>query len=337
MPGIVRGRCGHCIERLRHGSAVGMGRAPRTLGAMASPSTTTIAFDAALWPSGTLWQPRASLSACIRASMVRNTLGASLTDAQRLNYFPGTPLCSLSWWFSGSSVSLAMPPSDAADGAFGEHTPMPGPWVLGGPQTRPTVSWCPGPVHGMMVMFMPDALHALTGLPVSELIDNFVDASAVLSPDWLDMCQQVQDAPDDAQRMHVLEEFLEPRWQQCRPSQPLGRQRYSDWVAHLAMRAAVSAPGRSLRQLERRIKQWSGLPLRELRVMGRSEESFFTTAALATQSSSKLDWAQIAVDTGYADQSHMIRTTRRITGFSPEALAKGIQQQESFWAYRLWM
>ena len=141
----------------------------------------------------------------------------------------------------------------------------------------------------------------------------------------------------DAQRLQALEHFLEPRWQLCRPSQSVVTKRYSDWVAYLAQRAAVSAPGRSLRQLERRIKHWSGLPMRELRVMGRSEEAFFATAALATQNPSKLDWAQIAADTGYSDQSHMIRTTRRITGFTPEALGKGIQHQESFWAYRLWM
>jgi AraC-like DNA-binding protein len=307
---------------------------------MASPSTNTIAFDPTLWSSGTLWQPRASLSACVRASMVRNTLGATHTDAQRVNHFPATPLCSLSWWFSGSSQRLATSPGATAEGESGEpceRTPMPGRWVLCGPQTRPASSWCPGPVHAMMTLIMPDALHALTGLRVADLIDRFVDASAVLPPDWLDMCQQVQDALDDAQRLQVLEEFLEPRWQQCRPSQPLAKHRYSDWVAHLALRAAVSAPGRSLRQLERRIKQWSGLPLRELRVMGRSEEAFFATAALATQTTDKLDWAQIAADTGYSDQSHMIRTTRRITGFTPEALGKGIQLQESFWPYRLWM
>jgi AraC-like DNA-binding protein len=189
----------------------------------------------------------------------------------------------------------------------------------------------------MMVLMMPDALHALTGLEVPDLMDRFLDASAVLPPDWLVLLQQVQDAPTDPLRLQLLEEFLEPRWQSCRPGQPSAKQRYSDWVVHLALRAAVSGPGRSLRQMERRIKQWSGMPLRELRVMGRSEEAFFATAAMATQATAKLDWAQIAADTGYSDQSHMIRTTRRITGFTPEALGKGIQLQESFWAYRLWM
>lgn len=304
---------------------------------MASPSTNTIAFEPTLWPSGTLWQPRAPLVACVRASMVRNTLGAEHSDAQRINHFPASPLCSLSWWFTGTSQALASPPAIAAEGVMGDPTPMPGRWVLCGPQTRPVSTWCPGPVHSMMVLIMPDALHALTGLQVGDLIDRFLDASTVLPPDWLPMFQQVQNAPDDGRRMQILEDFLEPRWQLCRPSQPLVQQRYSDWAAHLAQRAAVSAPGRSLRQLERRIKQWSGLPMRELRVMGRSEEAFFATAALATQNPTKLDWAQIAADAGYSDQSHMIRTTRRITGFTPEALGKGIQHQESFWAYRLWM
>jgi AraC-like DNA-binding protein len=189
----------------------------------------------------------------------------------------------------------------------------------------------------MITLFMPDALHALTQLRVTDLVDRFVDASAVLPPDWLAMCQQAQDALDDAQRLHVMEEFLEPRWQQCRPSQALLQHRYSDWVAHLTQRAAVSAPGRSLRQIERRIKQWAGLPLRELRIMGRSEEAFYASTTQAAQTADKPDWAQIAADMGYSDQSHLIRTTRRITGFTPEALGKGIQQHESFWAYRLWM
>nr|WP_315487691.1 helix-turn-helix domain-containing protein [uncultured Rhodoferax sp.] len=304
---------------------------------MASPSAISPAFDPTLWPSGTLWQPSAGLVACVRASMVRNTLGAQLTDAQRVNHFPASPLCSLSWWFTGSSQTLTSPPGDASEGLMGEQVPMPGRWVLSGPQTRPVSTWCPGPVHSLMVLIMPDALQAMTGLRVSDLTDRFLDAGTVLPPDWLPMCQQVQDAPDDGHRMQILEDFLEPRWQLCRPGQSSVRQRYSDWVAHLAQRAAVSAPGRSLRQLERRIKHWSGLPMRELRVMGRSEEAFFATAALATQNPSKLDWAQIAADTGYSDQSHMIRTTRRITGFTPEALGKGIQHHESFWAYRLWM
>ena len=46
--------------------------------------------------------------------------------------------------------------------------------------------------------------------------------------------------------------------------------------------------------------------------------------------------ADIAADEGYADQSHLCRVSRRITGFSPEALRVRIAEDEAFWAYRLW-
>ena len=306
-----------------------------TLRAMATPLPSSHDFDPVLLPSGTLWQPRASLMACLRGAMVRSTLGAALSDEQRINHFPATPLCSLSWWFEGSSVVLQGERPGLSGALTGTHLTMPGRWVLTGPQTRPGASWCPGPVHAMMVLLMPDALHLMTGLEPSNLIDRFVDAATVLPPAWIAMCQQVQDAPDDAQRMERLESFLEPRWQACRPVLPLQAQRYTDWSLHLAQRAATSAPGRSLRQLERRIKRWSGLPLRELRGMGRAEQAFFRVAQAQMEGS--VHWAHIAADSGYADQSHLCRETRRITGFSPEALRDGIARHESFWAYRLWM
>lgn len=304
---------------------------------MAIPSVNTISFDSALWPSGTLWQPRASLSTCIRATLVRNTLGADLADAQRFNHFPAAPLCSLTWWFSGDSLSVAPPGSGECDAALASKKPMPGRCVFSGPQTGPVSTWCPGPAHFLMVLIMPDALEALTGLRLDELTDQLLDASRVLPADWLPLLQAVQEAPDDSQALQRLENFLDPRWQQCRSIQPGMMRRYSDWLAYLAQRAALSGPGRSLRQWERRVKRWSGLPMRELRVMERAEDAFLTTSAVATQTRRKVDWAQIAADAGYSDQSHMIRATRRVTGLSPQALSQGIQHDESFWAYRLWM
>jgi AraC-like DNA-binding protein len=303
---------------------------------MATPVTPVLSLEPTLAPSGTLWQPKASLSACVRATLVRNTMGWNLSDAQRVNHFPAAPMCSLSWWFVGHSETLCPTEPDRPATLGDPRKAMPGAWVLGGPQTRPTASWCPGPVHAMMALFMPDALHLMTGVDVNSLMDRLVDARDVLPPEWITMCAQVQSAASDAQRLTLLEDFLDPLWQACRPALPLSAHRYSDWATHLAQRAALSAPGRSLRQLERRIKRWSGLPLRELQVMGRSEDAFFA-ATHAAQTQGAINWSQVAAEVGYADQSHMIRIARRMTGFSPDALAKGIQNHESFWAYRLWM
>ena len=43
---------------------------------MATLKPAALDFDPALIPSGALWLPRASLSACLRGVMVRSTVGA---------------------------------------------------------------------------------------------------------------------------------------------------------------------------------------------------------------------------------------------------------------------
>lgn len=289
-----------------------------------------------LIPSGQLWLPRASLSACVRGAMVRSTVGYTLTDAQRINRFPATPLCSLSWWFEGRSETLVPERPDTLPDLHSPREAYPGRWVLTGPHTRPSASYCAEPTHAMMVMFMPDALHQLTGLAPEALTDRLVDAQTVLPGDWIAMCEAVQHQPDNAARMECLDAFLEPRWQACRPAQALQVQRYGDWAVHLAQRAALSAPGRSLRQLERRIKRWAGLPLRELRGFGKAEQAFFDTIA-ADAAHGTVKWADVAAGAGFSDQSHLCRVTRRITGYAPQALYEGIYGDEAFWAYRIWV
>ena len=147
------------------------------------------------------------------------------------------------------------------------------------------------------------------------------------------MAQTVLQAPDDASRIHLVEEFLEPRWALVRDSAVSRADRFRYWVENLGLRALQSGVGSSLRQAERRIKHWAGMPMRDLRRMVRAEDAFFR-AAFAYEDGS-LDLAGVAADGGYADQAHMCREVRRITGLSPVALLKAIEQDEMYWVYRL--
>jgi AraC-like DNA-binding protein len=282
--------------------------------------------------SNRLWLPRTSLSACTRGVMARNTIGVELTDAQRFNYFPASPLCSISWWFEGRSELFA--PDSALRLEDSHRTHLSG-VIFAGPQTRPSVSWNPGPAHGMMWMLMPDALHQLTGIDITKTVNRFIDVRDCFPANWIDLCEAVMTAIEDHQRVGLMENFLEPLWQTARPKQPMQAHRVQDWAQALAMRAATSGAGRSLRQVERRIKQWTGQPLRELRGLGRSERAFFEGWAFA-QNGGRPNWAALAGSSGYADQSHLCRETRRITGFAPEELYRRMETDEGFWAYRLW-
>jgi AraC-like DNA-binding protein len=274
-----------------------------------------------------LWLPPLALAGCVRGVMLRDTRGRNLDAVQRENYFPATPLVQLFWWAEGSSEWLATP---------GFSTPPPerrhAPVLFGGPFTLPTHTRNSGEVWAFKLLLLPDAFIALTGVALDRHVNRVVDAREVLPADWLAWAERMSAAPDDATRLQLLEDFLLPRWQALGTQRP--GHRYADWTQALAVRAATSAAGRSLRQLERRIKAWAGLPMRELRAVSRAENAFLAVAA--AEAGTGVNWADIAADNDYADQSHLCRETRRLTGFSPEDLRRRIQAEEAFWAYRLW-
>jgi AraC-like DNA-binding protein len=106
-----------------------------------------------------------------------------------------------------------------------------------------------------------------------------------------------------------------------------------DWSFALLGRAAKSGIGKSVRQVERRIKAWTGQPYRDLDLHGRVEQLF--AVARQAQASGNNDLASIAAEACYADQSHMGRDVRRATGYSPSKLNSLIEHDETFWCYRL--
>lgn len=273
-----------------------------------------------------LWLPRVSLSRCIRAALARSTVGVGRhwPAAWHHNHFPASPYCTIGWFFQGDTDHL-----------FDDRPPERLPRLyFAGPFNHPTRSRNTAEGHGMILMLLPDAMQALTGLNPAAHVNRVLPAEQVLAPDWLAMAQAVRQAACDADRMALIEDFLEPRWQAARPGGPAGGGRHlQDWAQALALRAALTGAGRSVRAAERRIKGWAGLPMRELRGLGRAEQAFFRAVAAADQ---PVDWSAVAADSGYADQPHLCREVRRITGFAPAELHRRITQDESFWVYRVW-
>lgn len=277
-----------------------------------------------------IWVPRAPLASCLRAILCRDTRGVALGATQRYNHYPATPACSITWYFSGECALLSPASPAQADSPRQPIERI----AFNGPLTRPIVTSNPGPIHVMVLIMLPDALSLLTGIDPSAWIDRAATVEEVFDASWLEMCHAVDVAGDDEARVVLIESFLLPRWRQVRPQNTMAGRLFSNWSHDLARRAAESGLGRSLRQVERRIKQWTGQPLRELRGIGRSEQAFFD--AVAALKDGEVNWSDVASNNGYADQSHLCRQTRRITGFAPDDLRRRIATEESFWGYRLW-
>lgn len=271
-----------------------------------------------------LWMPRLALAGCVRGAMLRDTRGCGLAGEQRRSFFPASPLMALTWWLHGSAEWIDMPgflPAQPLDPGCG--------FWLSGPFTGPTVMQAPGEGQSLQLLFQPDALHAMLGLRPADFVNRVVPANPWLPPDWRAWAAGLAQAADDEARLCLIEDFLASRWTSHHRPAP---QRYRDWAEGLALRAATSDMGRSLRQAERRIKAWAGLPLRELRAHGRAEAAFLDHAG--HDGAARL--ADLAAAHGYADQSHFTRETRRLTGFSPAELERRLRTDEAFWAYRLW-
>ncbi|MDD2180052.1 AraC family transcriptional regulator [Acidovorax sp. D2M1] len=277
-----------------------------------------------------LWLPGSALASCVRGVVARDTLSVALEESQRYNRLPAVPTCTLLWYLQGECHLLA--PGAPAQ-PHSPRTPIAAA-TLCGPFTRPTISWNPGPMHAFSVLLMPDALAHMTGLGTAALLDRIIPAQEVFDAEWQAMFAQVAQAADDEQRVALVESFLLPRWQQSRPASALHSHLLTDWSRSVALRAASSGLGRSLRQAERRIKQWTGQTQRNLHGLGRSERAFFEGAQ--AHQDGAVRWGDIADASGYADQSHMCRESRRITGYAPGELYRLMQRDESFWAYRLW-
>lgn len=273
-----------------------------------------------------LWAPHAELASCVRAYVTRSTLGSQLSEVDRRNYFPAAPTCAITWFIQGDYAHL-----DAHGDPINRDFPRP--VMFTGPHTQPTVSVNPGDVDVFILLFLPDALQALTGLDIAAQVDRYCAPADVLDADWLLMVQAVLHAMDNAERIRVIEAFLLPRWRALDQAKASTGSAFQYWARVVQSRAATHAGGRSERQIDRRIKDWTGLPLRQLRGMGRAESTLLQARdALAAD---QLKWAEIAATMGFSDQAHLSREFRRITGLSPRGL-KDLLTHESYWMYQIW-
>ena len=265
----------------------------------------------------------ASLEACVRGFVVRRVEGAA--DSEHLSRFPATTSCSLAWFLEGSAVR------EEDDQATRDRI------VFRGPQTRPVVARHRGPLHLFILLFAPDALCWLTGAGMDRYLNRLCPVAAALDETWQAMALDVLHARSDEDRVKLVEKFLDPRWHAARSSNRVmswgPSQRHGEWSRAAMSRARKIAAGRSKRQLERRMRTMTGWSAQGLRGLARAEDALLMAAHAAHP---RVNWANIAAEAGYADQSHLCRELRRYTGLSPQQLWRRVPNEEELWVYKAW-
>lgn len=273
-----------------------------------------------------------ALQGALVALVGRDTSGRRLQSAQRLTHFPASPLVSISWVHGAASGTMAR----TDDGP--RWTPFGATMVVCGTQSQPLTTWTPAGGRGYIACFTADAARALFELDLAAIQDRFQPVDAVMGPQWRGLRDALMTSAD-TELPRVLERHLAPRWQALQGragAQASLRQLGRHWVERLAWQAHEWGRTHGTRQVERRVKAFSGRSLREWQALVRTEGLYFA-ARDRHASGQHLDWAALAQAQGFADQSHMIRAARRITGFSPTEFAQRLVDDESFWLYRLWV
>lgn len=284
-------------------------------------------------PNERLYLAPPALQGAMVALISRNTSKLALNSPQRLSHFPASPLVTLSWFQDMDAGLVGHGANGPAWRPFGASV------IISGSQSHPAVSWAPTTGRGCMACFTADVAQALFDVNLAVINDRFLPAQQVLSRKWSSLWDALLRTDDDAATMAVLEGHLAERWQTLQghvsPLQSL-RQLGRHWVERLAWQAQEWQRTHSPRHVERRIKSFSGRSLRQWQSLIRTEGLFFA-ARDRYEAGQSFDWATLAQDEGFADQAHMSRTAKRITGFSPSEFAQRFIEDESFWLYRLWV
>jgi AraC-like DNA-binding protein len=291
------------------------------------------ASDGRQSPHARLYRAPPALQGAMVALICRDTRGFELSDAQRLSHFPATPLVCLSWYQELEAGLVERTAGGSQWRPFGTAV------TLSGSQSSPTTSWSQNAGRGGMICFAADAAKALFALDLSALHDRFLCARDLLGEPWLPFINALLRADNDAVTLATLEQYLAPRWlafRHNRSAMSSLRRAGRRWVEGLAWQASEWGKTHSPRQVERRIKAYSGRSLREWQSLVKTEGAFFA-ARDRFEAGLPIDWADFAQDEGFADQAHLSRKVKRITGFSPAEFVQRFIEDESFWMYRLWV
>lgn len=190
--------------------------------------------------------------------------------------------------------------------------------VLAGPATGTTTLALPPSALTVGVRFRTGAAPGLVGVSAADLRDLDVPLADLWGHTGATIAARTAEATGWQDRLQVLVRGLVDRLADARAPDPVGV-----GIAPLLadrpgrpLTAIADDVGLSERQLRRRVEDAVGLPPRTLARIIRFQR--FLRAARAAGPGRHL--ARLAADAGYADQAHLTRESRDLTGLPPAAL-----------------
>jgi AraC-like DNA-binding protein len=207
--------------------------------------------------------------------------------------------------------------------------------MMVGMLTRPILLQPPAAVDTIGVRFRPGGAYPfVVGVPVAELTDRAIDLDDLWGAFGRRLVEQLGHATSDAARVSIISRELtgrlvssdgrtSARSTSARSAVAVESDRVIAFVierlTHTAGRAAIadlaSSVGVTTRHLQRRFADRVGVSPKVLARILRFQNTLRHRTA-----STPIEWARVAIDCGYADQSHLIREYAVFAGETPASL-----------------
>ena len=166
------------------------------------------------------------------------------------------------------------------------------------------------------VHFRPGGAFPFLGVPAGELADAHIDLETLWGPLAVELRERLCAAATSTERFHLLEEALISRLGRSperHGAVPVALDAFKPAGAAVRVRDVVGRVGLSQRRFIQVFAAEVGMTPKLYSRVRR-----FQRARALVRNAVAPDWARVAVDCGYFDQSHLIRDFLAFSGLSPE-------------------
>lgn len=171
-----------------------------------------------------------------------------------------------------------------------------------------------GNPNSFVIFFQPVALHRLFSVPMDELTDCDIEARAVLGPWIAQLEQRLSDCGSFSERARITDDFLLRR--SLTVAGPDGVSAAASAIllsgGQIRISGLAQSAGLSLRQFERGFIRQVGLPPKLYARIARFEAALESKAKSIGKS-----WTDVAYESGYYDQMHMVHDFEEFAGQTP--------------------
>lgn len=169
-----------------------------------------------------------------------------------------------------------------------------------------------------VVHFQPGALSKFLRLPLTGIVDERIDAEAILNPEIHQVHEQASNAACYQSILQIVEEYLWKRINRLKTDfQPIDKvaQIISEKPCAFSIEKMADLACLSISQFERRFTQQLGITPKLYARINR-----FNQAYQIKEKNPDTDWLSVALQTGYHDYQHLVKDFKQFSYSTPHSL-----------------